>query len=59
MVYDWRHYIAVVQRKPGALLNGPSFAEIPPIYRCARKMLDIPIPGPEHDGQIVLTAVEP
>jgi len=21
-VYDWRHYLAVVQRKPGALRNG-------------------------------------
>jgi len=21
-VYDWRHYLAVIQRKPGALRNG-------------------------------------
>ena len=24
-VYDWRHYLAVVQRKPGALRNGAPF----------------------------------
>src|SRR3546814_19916951 len=23
-IYDWRHYLAVVQRKPGALRNGRS-----------------------------------
>ena len=25
-VYDWRHYLAVVQRKPGAMRNGAPFA---------------------------------
>ena len=28
-VYDWRHYLAVIQRKPGALRNGAPFAELP------------------------------
>jgi hypothetical protein len=28
-VYDWRHYLAVVQRKPGALRNGAPFTELP------------------------------
>lgn len=27
--YDWRHYLAVVQRKPGALRNGAPFATLP------------------------------
>lgn len=27
-VYDWRHYLAVVQRKPGALRNGAPFLEL-------------------------------
>ena len=27
--YDWRHYIALVQRKPGALRNGSPFADMP------------------------------
>src|SRR3546814_3077130 len=26
-VYDWRHYLAVIQRKPGALRNGAPFTE--------------------------------
>ena len=26
-VFDWRHYLAVIQRKPGALRNGAPFAE--------------------------------
>jgi transposase len=25
-IYDWRHYLAVIQRKPGALRNGAPFA---------------------------------
>src|SRR3546814_11888154 len=28
-VYDWRHYLAVVQRTPGALRNGAPFLELP------------------------------
>ena len=27
--YDWQHYIALVQRKPGALRNGAPFADMP------------------------------
>ena len=27
-VYDWRHYLAVLQRKPGALRNGAPFVEL-------------------------------
>ena len=32
-VYDWRHYLAVVQRKPGALRNGAPFAELPKSFK--------------------------
>lgn len=28
-VYDWQHYIGVLQRKPGALRNGAPFSEMP------------------------------
>jgi len=28
-IYDWRHYLEVLQRKPGALRNGAPFAEFP------------------------------
>jgi hypothetical protein len=32
-VYDWRHYLAVIQRKPGALRNGAPFTEMPDAFR--------------------------
>ena len=28
-LYDWQHYMALVQRKPGALRNGAPFADMP------------------------------
>ena len=27
--YDWRHYVPLLQRKPGALRNGAPFADMP------------------------------
>ena len=32
-VYDWRHYLSVAQRKPGALRNGAPFLELPESFR--------------------------
>ncbi len=32
-VCDWRHCLAVVQRKPGALRNGAPFVELPEAFR--------------------------
>ena len=32
-IYDWRHYLAVIQRKPGALRNGAPFLELPIPFR--------------------------
>ncbi|MCM8858027.1 MAG: IS21 family transposase [Candidatus Thiodiazotropha sp.] len=32
-VYDWRHYLSVVQRKPGALRNGAPFHQLPESFR--------------------------
>ncbi|MER9127777.1 hypothetical protein NKH81_32830 [Mesorhizobium sp. M0959] len=32
-VYDWRHYLAVIQRKPGALRNGAPFTELPDAFK--------------------------
>ena len=31
--YDWRHYLSVVQRKPGALRNGAPFVELPDSFK--------------------------
>lgn len=32
-IYDWRHYLSVVQRKPGALRNGAPFSELPDSFK--------------------------
>ena len=68
-VYDWRHYLAVVQRKPGALRNGAPFAEMPTAFKILqqhllakpggdREMVDILALVLQHDEEIVLTAVD-
>ncbi|WP_219323199.1 IS21 family transposase [Methylovirgula sp. HY1] len=68
-VYDWRHYLAVVQRKPGALRNGAPFVELPDAFRMLqqqllrkpggdREMVDILALVLQHDEQAVLSAVE-
>jgi len=68
-VYDWQHYLAVLQRKPGALRNGAPFAELPEAFRQVqgqllkhpggdREMVDILALVLQHDEQAVLCAVE-
>jgi len=37
--YDWRHYLAVVQRKRGALRNGAPFTELPKSFRRLQQIL--------------------
>ncbi|AXI53345.1 IS21 family transposase [Sulfitobacter sp. JL08] len=69
VIYDWRHYLAVVQRKPGALRNGAPFMEMPDPFRQLqdqllrkpggdREMVDILSLVLHHDEQAVLCAVE-
>ena len=68
-IYDWRHYLCVVQRKPGALRNGAPFADLPEGFKRLqtillkrpggdREMVDILALVLHHDEQAVLTAVE-
>ncbi len=68
-IYDWRHYLSVVQRKPGALRNGAPFLELPNAFSQLqghmlrrpggdREMVDILALVLQHDEQAVLTAVE-
>ncbi|MCB8877410.1 IS21 family transposase [Acidisoma silvae] len=68
-VYDWRHYLAVLQRKPGALRNGAPFLEMPEAFRTLqgsllkrpggdREMVEILALVLHHDEQAVLCAVE-
>ncbi len=69
IIYDWCHYLAVVQRKPGALRNGAPFVEMPEPFRLLqakmlrqpggdREMVDILSLVLHHDEQAVLCAVE-
>ena len=38
--YDWQHYIALVERKPGALRNGAPFADMPvPLKQLKRGLM--------------------
>lgn len=68
-IYDWRHYLAVIQRKPGALRNGAPFAELPDAFKHLqghllkrpggdREMAEILALVLQHDEQAVLCAVE-
>jgi len=67
-VYDWRHYLAVVQRKPGALRNGAPFLDLPQAFQRLqrhllrhpggdREMVEILSLVLHHDEQTVLRAV--
>ncbi|VTU44710.1 Transposase (plasmid) [Variovorax sp. PBL-E5] len=38
-VFDWQHYIDLVQRKPGALRNGTPFLDLPPALLRLRQSL--------------------
>ena len=68
-IYDWRHYLAVLQRKPGALRNGAPFSELPEGFKRLqaallrqpggdREMVEILALVLQHDEQAVLAAVE-
>jgi transposase len=40
ILYDWQHYIPLVQRKPGALRNGAPFADMPaPLQRLRQGLM--------------------
>ncbi|MFM0530018.1 IS21 family transposase [Paraburkholderia strydomiana] len=67
--YDWRHYIGLVARKPGALRNGAPFLTMPePMQRLQRHLLrqeggdrvmvQVLSATPIHGLEAVLVAVE-
>ena len=55
-VYDWRHYLSVVQRKPGALRNGAPFSELPDSFRQLQALL-LKRPGGDREMVDVLALV--
>ncbi|MGV4685230.1 IS21 family transposase [Burkholderia pseudomallei] len=56
IVYDWRHYIPLIERKPGALRNGAPFADMPSPLRKLQQAL-LRRAGGDQVMAKVLTAV--
>ena len=56
VLYDGRHYLAVVQRKPGALRNGAPFAELPDGFKRLQSTL-LKRPGGDREMVEVLALV--
>lgn len=68
-IYNWRHYLAVAQRKPGALRNGAPFSGLPESFQRLQHIL-LRRPGGDremveilalvllHDERLVERAVE-
>jgi transposase len=54
--YDWRHYLAVVQRKPGALRNGAPFTTLPKSFRTLQAVL-LKRPGGDREMADILALV--
>jgi len=55
-VYDWRHYLSVLQRKPGALRNGAPFHELPESFKCLQRTL-LKRPGGDREMVDILSLV--
>ncbi len=55
-IYDWRHYLSVVQRKPGALRNGAPFHELPDSFRRLQGQL-LKRPGGDREMADILALV--
>jgi transposase len=69
VIYDWQHYLPLVERKPGALRNGAPFASLPdPLQRLRQALLRhaggdkvmarVLMAVPTHGVDAVLVAVE-
>ena len=68
-VYDWRHYIELIARKPGALRNGAPFAAMPEVLQTLQRhllrhaggdrvMAQVLAAVPVHGLEAVLVAAE-
>ena len=55
-IYDWHHYLAVIQRKPGALRNGAPFAELPEAFKRLQQHL-LKQPGGDREMVEILALV--
>ena len=55
-IYDWRHYLSVLQRKPGALRNGAPFKGLPDAFLQLQRQL-LKHPGGDREMVEVLALV--
>jgi transposase len=55
-IYDWRDYLNVIQRKPGALRNGAPFAELPEAFKRMQTLL-LKRPGGDREMAEILALV--
>lgn len=55
-IYDWRHYLSVVQRKPGALRNGAPFNTLPDSFKQLQRRL-LKRPGGDREMVDILALV--
>lgn len=55
-IYDWTHYISLIERKPGALRNGAPFKTMPEALQQLQRQL-LKHPGGDRVMAQVLTAV--
>ena len=55
-IYDWRHYLSVIQRKPCALRNGAPFRELPDSFRLLQTRL-LKRPGGDREMVDILALV--
>ena len=55
-IFDWRHYLSVAQRKPGALRNGAPFMELPDSFQQLRTRL-LKRPGGDREMVDILALV--
>ena len=55
-VYNWRHYLTVLQRKPGALRNGAPFEELPDGFKRLQSVL-LKRPGGDREMADILALV--
>lgn len=56
VLYDWQHYISLIERKPGALRNGAPFADMPAPLKQLRQGL-MRNPGGDRVMAQVLAAI--
>jgi len=55
-IYDWRHYLCVVQRKPGALRNGAPFDTLPERFKQLQLIL-LKRPGGDREMVDILALI--